>query len=71
MNNEGKTARWELSEFGGRIKLTSDGVPYVHCSLCKGSEHVAYQEEKGKRRYCYECGARMDTSDTRPGVYED
>ena len=71
MNNEGKTARWTIETFGGRVKLTGDGVPYVVCSLCGGSEHAAYYEEKGKRKYCYECGARMDTSDTKPGQYAD
>lgn len=69
--NDGKIARWKLVESLGKIKLTSDGVPYVCCSLCGGSEHAAYAEEKGKRKYCYECGAKMDTSDTKPGQYND
>ena len=69
--SEERIARWALVEFGGKIKLTSDGIPYVCCSLCGGSEHAAYFEEKGKRKFCYECGAKMDTSDTKPGEYNN
>ena len=71
MSNEGKVARWKVVEAMGKIKLTSDGTPYVCCSLCGGSEHAAYQDIKGQHKYCYECGAKMDNSDTRPGYYKD
>lgn len=71
MNNEGKVARWKLYSENGRIRLPLDGTPFVCCSLCGGSVHEATLSVKGKMKYCYECGARMDTSDTRPGVYED
>lgn len=71
MNNEGKVARWKLVEERGRVRVSSHGVPYVVCSLCGGSLHEATAEEKGLRKYCYECGARMDTSDKAPGQYED
>ena len=69
--SEEKMARWEVVEHNGKIKLTSDGVPYVVCSLCGGSEHEAYAGIKGKYKYCFECGAKMDSTDTKPGVYED
>ena len=71
MNNEGKIARWTLVEDRGRAKVSSHGYLYVKCGLCGGSVHEATPEEKGIRKYCYECGARMDTSDTQPGQYAD
>ena len=71
MNNEGKIARWQLYTENGKIRLSLEGSPRVCCSLCCGSVHEATPAVKGKIKYCYECGARMDTSDTKPGVYED
>ena len=71
MDNVGKTARWELVKNNGRIRVPVDGTPFVCCSLCGGSVHEATPMDKGKIRYCFECGAKMDTSDTRPGVYND
>ena len=69
--NVGKTARWKLLEKDGKIMLQPHGYPVVCCSLCGGSVHEASPVEKGKIKYCFECGAKMDTSDTKPGVYED
>lgn len=69
--SEERIARWKVYQRGHKIPLTSDGVPYVVCSLCGGSHHAAYREEKGKFKYCYECGAKMDNSDNKPGEYAD
>ena len=69
--SEIKMARWKVVELNGKVKLTSDGIPFVVCDQCGGSMHEAYEDVKGKFKYCYECGAKMDTSDTAPGVYEE
>ena len=69
--NQGKTARWKLYEVNGRIRLPVSGYPYVCCSLCGGSVHEATPLAKGKIKFCYECGAKMDTSDSKPGEYND
>lgn len=69
--NQGKTARWKLYQVNGRVKLSAEGIPYVCCGLCGGSIHEATAPAKGKIRYCYECGAKMDLSDTKPGQYPD
>lgn len=71
MNNEGKVARWKLVTENGRVRMSLDGSLRVCCSLCGGSVHEATPAVKGKIKYCYECGARMDTSDTEPGKYAE
>ena len=65
-----------LLKSGGYVTVREDG----HITLTDAGREVAeniygmgkqQREEKGIRKYCYECGARMDTSDTAPGQYAD